>query len=70
MMQQLFQPFQVHEQYVNSSPPRLCYTHLIYLQLELNEFADMTWQDFARTRLGFDATKHAERYTAVVDHQQ
>lgn len=32
------------------------------LQLELNEYADMSWEVFARTRLGFDATKQAARY--------
>jgi hypothetical protein len=36
------------------------------LQLELNEFADMSWEVFAKTRLGFDATKQAARYVCYI----
>jgi L-arabinose isomerase len=31
------------------------------LQLDLNEYADITWEQFSRTRLGFNQEQHLAR---------
>ncbi|KAF6262807.1 hypothetical protein COO60DRAFT_573038 [Scenedesmus sp. NREL 46B-D3] len=50
-----FEVFKANVEFIDSYNTQHASSH----QLELNEFADMSWQDFARTRLGFDATQQA-----------
>ncbi|WIA20522.1 hypothetical protein OEZ85_004917 [Tetradesmus obliquus] len=51
-----FETFKTNVEFIHSYNAQHGASH----QLELNEYADMSWEVFARTRLGFDATKQAE----------
>lgn len=42
-----------------------CFLVVVVLQLELNEYADMTWQQFSTEKLGFQGAQALQRYATL-----
>lgn len=43
----------------------LCTRAVVRMQLDLNEYADLTWEEFSSTRLGFNSTQYKSRYVTL-----